>query len=604
MPVNRELDKPIEDYKEVSAKSGERTPAEIRFTSKLMALYEEAFVHKEQRSQQWESFKNFYRGKNQWPKRRPGYKVSALLNFMPSNLERKAALLSDTKPKIEIKPRKKGLDDTCLILSKIISGIWDEREVHQKLVELAMHAQIFGVGFTNTLFDKSLDGGDGDIDIAVPDPRSVLIDPNLRRSYLLHDSEYTILEDIIPLTVAQDRWPKRADLMRPSPDHSMYTPIRNTSMLNRMVSHIWKPSNQAESVPSAIPKVSIREFWIKDRSETPGGKTRFRRQCRKVTMINDLIVSDGSNPYWDGQFPLDMMEWHMDMDTPWGWGDVELLKGPQELINKIMATVVENAIMMSNAIWVGDADALSKKDWDKLSNEPGSTVRVRPGKQMRREPGVPLPNYVFELANYFKSVGIEELSGMVDVMKGVRTGQVESGVAIESLQLMAQATIRLKARMMEGMLKRIGQKLIARIFQYWTSDRIVNLIGSDESFRQYEFIRSDLIRKHKGRIEDAFKDYQFMVVPGSSLAISKMQKVMMATQLFQMGIIDELELLQTMDYPNAEKVAKKAQVRRQQMMQMQAQGGGKGGGGGDSAKGNASSFPNQAGARGGPGYLG
>jgi hypothetical protein len=85
-----------------------------------------------------------------------------------------------------------------------------------------------------------------------------------------------------------------------------------------------------------------------------------------------------------------------------------------------------------------------------------------------------------------------------------------------------------------------------------------------------------------------------MVVPGSSLAMSKMQKVMMATQLFQLGLIDELELLKTMEYPNAEKVALDAKKRRAAMAQAEGQGGGKG---------NQRSFPNQIGARGGAGMM-
>ncbi len=600
MSINEERDKSIDDYSTVPAKTTTRTPAEVKFTNKLMGLYEEAYVDRQQRAGNWETYNNFVRGRNQWPKRRPSYKVSALMNFMPSNLERKAALLTDTKPRIEIKPRKAGLDDTAIILTKCIDAVWDEREVAQKLVELALQTQTFGNSFTNTLYDRELDGGTGDIDIAVRDPRAVLIDPGVRRSYLLADGEYVILEDTMPLSVARDRWPKRSDLIKPAPEFSMYTPQRNTSIVNRMLSHIWRPSRQSDAVPSEIPRCVIREFWIKDRSQLANGRPRFRKQCRKVTMINDIIVSDGPNPYWDGYFPIDMIDWHIDMDSAWGWGDVELLKGPQELINKIVAVTVENAIMMSNAIWIGDADALSKKDWEKLSNEPGSNVRVRPGKELKREPGVALPNHVFQLAEYFKSVGIDELSGMVDVMKGMRTGQVESGVAIESLQLMAQSLIRLKARALESLMKRIGQKLISRIFQFYTSDRILNMIGTDDKFRQFGFVRSELVKRHSGREEDAFKDFQFMVVPGSSLAMSKMQKVMMATQLFQMGLIDELELLQTMDYPNAERVAAKAVKRRQEMMQMQGQQGGPG----DKGKSNVTSFPNQVGARGGPGAMG
>ncbi len=598
MGEKRDTDKSIDEFPREPAKSNKPTNRELHLVRKLLMIYEEAWTYRQKQAVNWETYRKFVRGHNQWPARRPKHKVSALVNFLPSNLERKAALLTDTKPKIEIRPRRTGLDDTSKILTKCIDAIWEEQEIGQKLVELAIQAQTFGSTFTNTIYDRDLDGGRGDIDVVVRDPRSVLIDPNVRRSYLLNRGEFVILEDVLPLSVCKDMWPARADLIRPSEQFSTFHPIRQTGLLGSLVSRIWKPSQQNDALKSEIPRCVVREFWMRDRSKNQNGQDKYRNQSRKITMINDVIVADGDNPYYDGNNPLDMLDWHFDLDTAWGWGDVELLKGPQELINKMTSTIVENAIMMSNAIWIGDADALSKKDWDRLTNEPGSHVRKRPGKELRREPGVPLPNYVFEALEYFKSRGIDEISGMVEVMKGLRTGQVESGVAIESLQMMAQAMIRLKARSMESMMKRIGQKLIARVFQYYTDDRILNLVGTDEEFRQFKFVRSELIKPHNKRVPDAFRDYQFMIVPGSSLAMSKMQKVMMATQLFQMGIIDELELLKSMDYPNAERVAAQAKVRRQQMMQAEAQQGG-----GDSAKGNSRSFPNQMGARGGEGSI-
>jgi hypothetical protein len=446
------------------------------------------------------------------------------------------------------------------------------------------------------VYNRDLDGGRGDIDLAARDPRSVLIDPNVQRSYLAGEGEYMIFEDIIPLALARDKWPDRADLMVPSKAHSTFTPTRNTSFLAKAFHKVWKPSTQTDAMESAVPRVFVREFWLRDRSKSNG----FRGQMRKTTLVGNIVVSDGENPYWDGKIPGDMIDWRFDLDSAWGWGDVELLMGPQQLINKIISVIVENAIMMSNGIWIGDSDALDKKGWDKLTNEPGSHVRIRPGKELRREPGVALPEYVFRVLDFFKGYGIDEISGMVEVMKGLRTGQVESGVAIESLQLMAQALIRLKARAIESLLKRVGQKLISRVFQYYSDDRILNMVGTDEEFRQFKFVRSELIKPHGKRVPDAFRDYQFMVVPGSSLAMSKMQKVMMATQLFQLGIIDELELLKTMEYPNAEKVAADAKKRRQQMMQQQMMmKGNKGGGQGSQA----TQFPFQQGARGGQGMI-
>jgi hypothetical protein len=152
----------------------------------------------------------------------------------------------------------------------------------------------------------------------------------------------------------------------------------------------------------------------------------------------------------------------------------------------------------------------------------------------------------------------------------------------------------------------MGQKLIPRIFAYYTEDRIFNLVGEKGGFQQYVFKR-DLIRKamaadEKKRGLGIFQDYQFKVVPTSSLAMTKWQKGLVATQLFQMGAIDQEALLESMEYQNREGIIERMAGESQKipmeiiaaaikgnpdeqgivskiLMQLQKGGGKKGGGG-------------------------
>jgi hypothetical protein len=271
------------------------------------------------------------------------------------------------------------------------------------------------------------------------------------------------------------------------------------------------------------------------------------------------------------------------------------------MFNKVLASILENAILMGNGIWVGDRDALSEEGWKKLSNEPGGHVRVRPGKTLRRDTPPALPEYIMRAAEMMVN-GIEKLSGITEVTEGRRPGQVTSGVAIESLAVMAQTTIRLKARQIEGLIQRMGQKLIPRIFAYYTADRIFNLVGEKGGFQQYKYEREKIRKVIKERGMSAFQDYQFKVVPTSSLAMTKWQKGLVATQLFQMGAIDQEALLEAMEYQNREVIMERMAGESQKipmeiiaaaikgnpdeqgivkkiLMQLQKGGGKKGGGG-------------------------
>jgi hypothetical protein len=286
---------------------------------------------------------------------------------------------------------------------------------------------------------------------------------------------------------------------------------------------------------------------------------------RKSVVIGDSVLADdGDNPYQDGEFPQDMLAWHVDPDCGWSWGDVELLVNPQEQFNKLMATIIENAILMSNAIWVGDADALTKEEWTKLTNAPGAHVKKRPGRELRREAGVALPAYVFEIMNFLK-VAKDEITGMVDVMRGIRTGQVSSGVGIEALQLAAQALIRLRSRSIEAMQARIGRKLISRFFQFYGPERIFEALKARQSKyeQQIKEIESELLRPITKRKEHAWMDVVFQIEPGSSLQLAKQERKGESMNLRKMQVIDDRALLEDLEYPHREDVLKRTEMKRQ-----------------------------------------
>jgi len=243
------------------------------------------------------------------------------------------------------------------------------------------------------------------------------------------------------------------------------------------------------------------------------------------------------------------------VESAWGKNEVDDLESPQLMFNKTLATIIENAILMGNGIWIGDYDALSDKDWERLSNEPGSHVRVRTGKQLKRESAPPLPNYVTELLNILMG-GQEKLSGITEVTEGRRPGQLTSGVAIEQLATMAQTTIRLKARQLDYLLQNIGQKLISRIFAYYTTDRVLTFSGTDETgkAKQYFYHREAIRQLIQKEGMQVFQDYVLKVVPTSSLALTKWQKGLMATQLYQLGLIDEKAALDALEFPGRDEI--------------------------------------------------
>jgi hypothetical protein len=142
-----------------------------------------------------------------------------------------------------------------------------------------------------------------------------------------------------------------------------------------------------------------------------------------------------------------------------------------------------------------------------------------------------------------------------------------SGAAIESLQIAASTAIRLKARQLEALQSRIGQKRISRIFQYYTEDRVFNLLGDDGKFHKYVWERDKvrrILEENNISITQAFQEFRYKIIPASSLAITKWQKGLVAMQLYQAGIIDGEEVLKILEWPNWEEVY--ARMKEKQVM--------------------------------------
>jgi hypothetical protein len=543
----------------------------IKFLDRLED--ESESFHKEERNS-WDRLFDLYRGKGWWPEKRPSYKLSTVVNHISRIIERKVAYMTDSRIIMQILPRRdEKLADCAKILEETISAIYEEQALDLVLTEMLYIAQIVGGVFSNTMFDPSLDDGMGDITVVCGDPRVYKVDPFVLRSYDVgQKAEYIISESCPPTSMLWQQFPEFKEVIKPTFTAKDDKADDGKSFTSKVM-EIFRGKKQHEATKYAIDRTLKKEYWIRDRTEEEKeeeDETTYERRKRNlpkypggrhIIRCGNIIVVDGPNPYWDGRFPIDMVSWHFDPTSPFGYGEVESLKSMQETYNKIAAVIVENALMLSNGIWVMDEEAVENPE--SLVNKPGARIVKRQGSDVHREPGIPLPPHLFNLETYLETQ-MEKTSGMVDVTQGKRPEQVTSGIAIEGLQLAAQATVRLKARSIENLIQQVGQKLISRIFQFYNSDRLLYIFGDNEKYRAYRFVRSELINKYGqgNNIEKAFRDFVFKVVPGSSLAMAKIQKIMFAITLANMGRITNENLLEVIEWPNKEKVLRDLEEER------------------------------------------
>jgi len=339
--------------------------------------------------------------------------------------KREVAYLTDSRPVIRIVARNDHLQPVAEVLEDIIAALWEERNWQQKQQELLVLAAIFGAAFSRCIWNPQLDDGRGDIDIVVGDPRVYLVDPFCLRANQLDEAEYIIHEYVVPKNVLDEQYPHLAPRIKPT-----YGADEEEKGFRHFLRKLLFGTEKEQK--AIVPRCLVQEFWIKDRSRVEledGQSVRKYPGGRHIVRVGKVILKDEPNPYIDEHFPIDMFDWSFNPNNAWGISEVEYLHSLQEMYNKLMAIIVEHAILTCNAVWIGEEDALSPAAWSRLTNKPGAIVRVRPGKTLHREPPPPLPAYIQNAVQYLENQ-MQVLSGMTDVMRGER-GALTSGVAIE-----------------------------------------------------------------------------------------------------------------------------------------------------------------------------
>src|SRR5574342_534992 len=77
-----------------------------------------------------------------------------LLNVIESCIEDKVGKLSETRPKISVRPTKNGLGDAAKGLSNATASIWDKRKFEYKTERIAAWGMVSGVAFVGTPFNR------------------------------------------------------------------------------------------------------------------------------------------------------------------------------------------------------------------------------------------------------------------------------------------------------------------------------------------------------------------------------------------------------------------------------------------------------------------
>ena len=476
-------------------------------------------------------------------------------NFVGAFIDRMVAQLTDNRPINRLENRKAGISKVARSVEKVIQCVWDESKVQRGLFKLANNAAVNRSAGLYTGFDTETDTPV----VELLRIAQVLVDPNVVESGQLDSAEYVRIERVMPLAEIRLKFPGRGSLVKSDVNISQLgqEPKKRSSMLDGLRS--------TTTTRDTIPRARVYEWFIQDRATSDTGDRLFP-SYRRIICSDDVVLWDGPNPFWDGRIPVDWFDWMVDPEHIWGHSESARLRKMQLAFNQLIDGLIENQLLTNIISIVGDADSLPPEMWKKLQNIKSSLLLQKKNRNstLNVTPPAPFGQDKIQIARSIFTYA-QLLTGVTDVTLGDAPGSLQSGLAIEGLQEGANLMTRARASRLEDLMNRVGQKLISRVFQFVTSDRVFTMVGPTAEAVAYAMARSELFINDKGQPmtqadqRDALRFMRFSVIPGSSAPGSRLARARMMAELVKLGAASRRDVLQAADFQDPDDMLKRAE---------------------------------------------
>lgn len=550
-----------------------------------------------------------------WPDK--AAKPQFLANLISPAVRRKAGLLVESKPGIDIRPRKSGLQATADVLKKTATAILDEQNAQSIWETLSYFLAAFGCGFVKVTYDPHADFGLGSIVIRPVDPRLMCVDPNFTQAVDLWDCSYMIESCLVDWAWVRKRFPRTSKDIVPNADVALETnETHQLSWYDRQLDRLKKLANKTDA---AVPRVMLQQAWVKDMREDEDGNLIYPGGRRIFITSDDVILNPSddpdddiygqANPHWDGLWPYVMLDNEPDLDHPFGHPEAEALRKMNEAFNAVGHNVVKT--LVKNIGWViADRGAIETETLQDLKDLEEMVIESAPGRKVDRVPPPQPTTTNIQFMTLIQAL-IDVYSGLSDggaAAGGKGRSEVRSGTQLEGLQQAGQVLIRAQARRFEMCIERVGTLLNSRIFQYMTDDRILVYVD-DGQVKTFDFQKQQLTQEIKRLAEQeeetraqdemqdrlaegmtleesivqpevtpekiaqktrgAWKLFRFKVLPFSTLASTKVQRAAILEQLAEQMAIPQSMVVQEAGFENWQELLQEAlqeMAMKQQLM--------------------------------------
>ena len=260
--------------------------------------------------------------------------------------------------------------------------------------------------------------------------------------------------------------------------------------------------------------------------------------------------------------------------NPYPLSDVRLVKGLQEYINKIRSLIVAHASSSTNVKLLIPRGSMNKKQLEEEWGRAGTAViEFDPelGQPIVAGP-VPLPNELYKNEADARQ-DIEQILGIYSSMQGDPKNTPSTYKGTIAIDEFGQRRIRSKKDDIEASLNVMGKIIIELMQAMYTDQKMIRLLQPNTGPKEIEVNKREfdpITGSFIGKTNDiTVGRYDVQVVSGSTLPSNRWARFEYYKELFQLGVIDQVELLKQTDVADYEGVLKRSGIAAQQAQQVE-----------------------------------
>ena len=256
--------------------------------------------------------------------------------------------------------------------------------------------------------------------------------------------------------------------------------------------------------------------------------------------------------------------------NPYPLSDVRKVRGIQEYINKVRSLIVAHASSSTNVKLLIPRGSMDKRKLEEEWAKAGTAViEFDPelGQPIVASP-IPLPNELYKNESDAKA-DVERILGIYALMQGDQGAAPQTYKGTIALDEFGQRRIKSKKDDVESSINELAKRVVQMVQAVYTDQKVIRLLQPNSAPREVQLnqaIYDEISGEFLGRINDiTVGKYDIIMVSGSTLPSNRWARFEYYMQLYQAGLIDQIEVLKQTDVADMEGVLE----RKDQVMQMQ-----------------------------------